>query len=65
MGEPPDLRPIAARLLETPRIPCASTKYLEAMPRLTEVADLVRQNCILLRQFAQELTKFLPFAALK
>ncbi|WP_259696117.1 hypothetical protein [Pseudomonas brassicacearum] len=53
------------RLLETPRILCASTKYLEAMPGLTEVADLVRYNRIVLRQFAQELAGRLPFAALK
>ncbi|MDR6958804.1 hypothetical protein J2W43_002791 [Pseudomonas brassicacearum] len=65
VGEPPGSRLIAVRLLETPGIPCASTKYLEAMPGLTEVADLVRHNRIVLRQFVQELARCLLFAALK
>lgn len=54
MGEPPDSRLIAVRLLENPRILCASPQYLEAMPELTGVADLVRHNCIVLRQFGSD-----------
>jgi len=54
MGEPPDSRLIAIRLLENPRILCASAGYLEAMPELTRVADLAQHNCIVLRQFGSD-----------
>lgn len=54
MGEPPDSRLIAVRLLENPRILCASPQYLEAMPELTSVADLEQHNCIVLRQFGSD-----------
>lgn len=54
MGEPPDSRLIGIRLLENPRILCASAGYLEAMPELTRVADLAQHNCIVLRQFGSD-----------
>ncbi|MBD8492266.1 LysR family transcriptional regulator [Pseudomonas syringae] len=54
MGEPPDSRLIAVRLLENPRILCAAPQYLEAMPELTTVADLAHHNCIVLRQFGSD-----------
>lgn len=54
MGEPPDSRLIAIRLLHNPRILCAAPEYLEAMPLLTGVADLARHNCIVLRQFGSD-----------
>jgi len=54
MGEPPDSRLIAVRLLENPRILCASPGYLEGMPALAEVADLAAHNCIVLRQFGSD-----------
>lgn len=54
MGEPPDSRLIGIRLLENPRILCASAGYLEAAPELTRVADLAQHNCIVLRQFGSD-----------
>ncbi len=54
MGEPPDSRLIGVRLLENPRILCASPKYLEGMPALTHVEDLAQHNCIVLRQFGSD-----------
>ena len=54
MGEPPDSRLIGVRLLENPRILCASPQYLEAMPAPVSVADLARHNCIVLRQFGSD-----------
>ncbi len=54
MGEPPDSRLIGIRLLENPRILCASAGYLEGMPELTRVADLAQHNCIVLRQFGSD-----------
>ncbi|WP_040263616.1 LysR family transcriptional regulator [Pseudomonas massiliensis] len=54
MGEPPDSRLIAVRLLHNPRILCAAPEYLEAMPPLRSVADLARHNCIVLRQFGSD-----------
>lgn len=54
MGERPDLRLIAVRLLENPRILCASPQYLEAMPELTGVTNLMQHNCIVLRQFSSD-----------
>lgn len=54
MGEPPDSRLIGVRLLENPRILCASPKYLEGMPALERVEDLAHHNCIVLRQFGSD-----------
>ena len=54
MGEPPDSRLIAVRLLENPRILCAAPGYLEGMPAPTRVADLAAHNCIVLRQFGSD-----------
>ncbi|TBU73191.1 LysR substrate-binding domain-containing protein [Phytopseudomonas daroniae] len=54
MGEPPDSRLIGVRLLENPRILCASPRYLEAMPEPACVADLAAHNCIVLRQFGSD-----------
>lgn len=54
MGEPPDSRLIGMRLLENPRILCASPQYLQDMPPLTTVEDLTQHNCIVLRQFGSD-----------
>lgn len=54
MGEPPDSRLIGIRLLENPRILCAAPRYLESMSAPQQVADLVRHNCIVLRQFGSD-----------
>ncbi|EPJ87820.1 transcriptional regulator, LysR family protein [Pseudomonas sp. CFII64] len=54
MGEPPDSRLIGIRLLENPRILCAAPRYLESMSTPQQVADLVRHNCIVLRQFGSD-----------
>lgn len=54
MGEPPDSRLIGVRLLDNPRILCASPRYLEAMSEPLQVADLARHNCIVLRQFGSD-----------
>lgn len=54
MGEPPDSRLIGVRLLENPRILCASPQYLDGRPALKRVADLAEHNCILLRQFGSD-----------
>lgn len=54
MGEPPDSRLIGMRLLENPRILCASPQYLQGMPALTRVEDLTQHNCIVLRQFGND-----------
>lgn len=54
MGEPPDSRLVATRLLKNPRILCAAPHYLEAMPALACVADLAEHNCIVLRQFGSD-----------
>lgn len=54
MGEPPDSRLIGVRLLDNPRVLCASPDYLEAMSEPASVADLARHNCIVLRQFGSD-----------
>ncbi len=54
MGEPPDSRLIAVRLLENPRVLCAAPRYLEDMPAPIRVADLAAHNCIVLRQFGSD-----------
>jgi DNA-binding transcriptional LysR family regulator len=54
MGAPPDSRLIGIRLLDNPRILCASPKYLENAAPLQQVADLARHNCIVLRQFGSD-----------
>lgn len=54
VGEPPDSRLIARKLLDNPRILCASPAYIEraGMPRT--VADLSAHNCIVLRQYESD-----------
>ncbi|SDI01744.1 DNA-binding transcriptional regulator, LysR family [Pseudomonas flavescens] len=54
MGDPPDSRLIGLRLLENPRILCASPAYLERMPAPARVSDLAQHNCIILRQFGSD-----------
>ena len=54
MGEPPDSRLVGMRLLENPRLLCASPQYLQDMPPLTSVEDLAHHNCIVLRQFGSD-----------
>jgi LysR family transcriptional activator of dmlA len=49
-GEPGDTRVIAKKLANNRRILCASPKYLDARGAPVQPADLVRHNCICIRQ---------------
>ncbi|MDN3521616.1 LysR family transcriptional regulator [Halomonas ramblicola] len=50
VGEPPDSRLVARRILANRRIPCAAPSLVEALPPLHEPADLAGQPCLLLRE---------------
>lgn len=54
VGEPPDSRLIAQRLLHNPRILCAAPAYLERAGVPKEVTELAQHNCILLRQYGSD-----------
>jgi LysR family transcriptional regulator, transcriptional activator for dmlA len=49
-GEPGDTRIIAKKLASNRRVLCASPKYLEARGEPAQASDLVRHNCICIRQ---------------
>ncbi|GGJ93232.1 LysR family transcriptional regulator [Pseudomonas matsuisoli] len=53
-GEPPDSRLVAHRLLDNPRVLCASPAYLERAGTPTDVAQLAQHNCIVLRQYESD-----------
>ncbi|WP_458527388.1 LysR family transcriptional regulator [Onishia taeanensis] len=50
VGEPPDSRLVARRILANRRLLCASPAYKEAMPRLESPADLGRHRCLVIRE---------------
>ncbi|MNC32327.1 HTH-type transcriptional regulator DmlR [compost metagenome] len=54
IGEPPDSRLIAHRLVNNPRILCASPSYLERSGIPHSVADLAQHNCIVLKQYESD-----------
>lgn len=54
IGEPPDSRLIAHRLLDNPRILCASPAYLARCGTPSTVTDLAQHNCIVLKQYESD-----------
>ncbi|MBY6029063.1 LysR family transcriptional regulator [Halomonas sp. DP8Y7-1] len=50
IGEPPDSRLIARRLVINRRVPCASPDYLAQHGRPVAVSDLQRHACLVLRE---------------
>lgn len=54
IGEPPDSRLIAHRLLDNPRILCAAPAYLARAGTPEVVTDLAQHNCIVLRQYESD-----------
>ncbi len=54
LGEPPDSRRVAVRLLANPRVVCAAPSYLAQHGTPLSVEDLARHNCIVLRQFGSD-----------
>ncbi|PWV75865.1 LysR family transcriptional regulator [Halomonas sp. A11-A] len=50
VGEPPDSRLVARRILANRRILCAAPAYVERMPRLAKPADLAKHPCLVLRE---------------
>ncbi|WJV63361.1 LysR family transcriptional regulator [Pectobacteriaceae bacterium C52] len=54
VGEPPDSRLIAHKLISNPRILCAAPAYLERAGTPTTVAELVAHNCLVLRQYESD-----------
>lgn len=51
VGEPPDSRLVAIKLMGNSRIVCASQAYLDSHGTPHSVTDLAHHNCIVLRQF--------------
>lgn len=54
VGAPPDSRLVARKLLDNPRILCASPGYLARAGEPKTVADLAMHNCIVLRQYESD-----------
>lgn len=50
VGEPPDSRLVARRILANRRLLCAAPSYCEAMPRLETPADLGHHRCLVIRE---------------
>ncbi|NWO56308.1 LysR family transcriptional regulator [Chromohalobacter israelensis] len=50
VGEPPDSRWIARRLLSNRRILCAAPAYLANAPRLETLEDLAHHRCLIVRE---------------
>lgn len=50
VGEPPDSRLIARRLVANRRILCAAPAYIKTMPPLLQPTDLSAQQCLLIRE---------------
>nr|WP_275298234.1 LysR family transcriptional regulator [Halomonas campisalis] len=50
VGEPPDSRLVARRILANRRVLCASPAHVASMPRLETPADLAGQACLVLRE---------------
>ncbi|WJY14268.1 LysR family transcriptional regulator [Pectobacteriaceae bacterium CE90] len=54
VGEPPDSRLVAHKLMNNPRILCAAPAYLERAGTPATVAELVAHNCLVLRQYESD-----------
>ncbi|MDN3557937.1 LysR family transcriptional regulator [Halomonas maura] len=54
VGEPPDSRLVARRILANRRILCASPGYVATMPALESPADLAAHPCLVLRENASD-----------
>ncbi|MGM0544385.1 MAG: LysR family transcriptional regulator [Pseudomonadota bacterium] len=50
IGEPPDSRLVARRLLANRRVLCASPAYIAEMPALEVPADLTEHRCLVIRE---------------
>ena len=50
VGEPPDSRLVARRILANRRLLCAAPSYCQAMPRLETPADLGQHRCLVIRE---------------
>ncbi|UYF98839.1 MULTISPECIES: LysR family transcriptional regulator [unclassified Halomonas] len=50
VGEPPDSRLIARRILESRRVLCAAPGYIERMPALDTPQDLTRHACLVVQE---------------
>lgn len=50
VGEPPDSRLVARRILANRRLLCAAPAYVARMPRLETPADLAAHPCLVLRE---------------
>ncbi len=54
VGEPPDSRLVAIKLMGNSRVVCAAPAYLEKYGVPQSVGDLADHNCIVLRQFESD-----------
>lgn len=54
VGEPPDSRLVARRILANRRVLCAAPGYVARMPRLDSPADLTAHPCLVLRENASD-----------
>lgn len=50
IGEPPDSRLVARRILANRRVLCASPAYISEMPGLATPADLTQHRCLVIRE---------------
>lgn len=62
VGEPPDSRMIARRLLVNRRVPCAAPAYLEKHPAPKVPRDLMHHQCLVLRENDSDFShwRFMP-----
>ncbi|MGQ7247401.1 LysR family transcriptional regulator [Halomonas sp. V046] len=58
VGDPPDSRLVARRLLVSRRIPCAAPAYLERHPAPRVPQDLARHRCLVLRENDSDFTQW-------
>ena len=50
IGEPPDSRLVAKRILPNRRVLCASPSYMAKMPALNVPSDLAQHSCLVIRE---------------
>ncbi|WP_404375372.1 LysR family transcriptional regulator [Vreelandella aquamarina] len=50
IGEPPDSRLVARRILPNRRVLCASPRYIAEMPALNAPSDLAQHSCLVIRE---------------
>ena len=50
IGEPPDSRLVAKRILPNRRVLCASPSYIAKMPALNVPSDLAQHSCLVIRE---------------